>query len=263
MASDAPRATTSEEINRLLLGHAKPGAKIEIEDVRGHAAVAAGIQVRAELSIDGEAGDFLGAFNAGAVLRTRGDVANYAGYGMLAGAIVVLGSAGEAVGAHLRGGELLVFGDAQGAAGWRQAGGLVAVKGDAGARIGAGMSGGELAVLGSAEGPVGEGMTGGAVYVRQSTPIDPGSARAAPLDVISTVRLREIAARMRVTDLKPVDFVKVTAAGAAAPKPVPPAPSRGEDRPVAKVRVAEAPAAPSPRVSVLSPGEEPKGAPPP
>jgi len=259
MAAPSPRGTTSEEINRLLFQHAKLNAKIEVEDVRGHAAIAAGIQVRAELSIDGEAGDFLGAFNAGAVLRTRGDVASYTGYGMLSGAIVVLGSAGEATGAFQRGGEIIVFGDARSSLGWRMAGGLIAVKGDAGGRIGPGMGGGELAVLGTAEGPVGAGMRGGTIFVRQGTPVDPSAARAAALDTLSVVRLREIAARMKVTDLKPADFVRVTAASATPVRPASPAPPKDEERPGPRVRVAEGSGASGPRINVISPNPEPEG----
>jgi hypothetical protein len=66
---------------------------------------------------------------------------------------------------------------------------------------------------------------------------------------------------MRVTDLEPAEFVKVTAAGAVPVKIAPPAPPRNEERPVPKVRVSEPAAAPAPRVSVVSSGEDPKGGP--
>ncbi len=222
--SGAPKkGMTSEEVNRLIVKHAKPGVKFTLEDVRGHAAVAVGLASRVGVVVDGESGDFLAAYNAGALVVAKASVGNYAGYGMTAGAVQVVGSAGEGAGAFLQGGSVHVFGDAGGGSGWRMAGGEVVVKGNAGELAGAGMSGGDLAVLGNTNGPVGAGMSGGSLFVRKSAAVDPSSAKAEALDSAGAERLKALAAAVKVTALDPAQFVRVTAAAPPLPSG-PPAP---------------------------------------
>jgi glutamate synthase domain-containing protein 3 len=225
-SSGAPKkGMTSEEVNRLIVKHAKPGVKFTLEDVRGHPAVAVGLAARVGVVVDGESGDFLAAYNAGALVVAKASVGNYAGYGMTAGAVQVVGSAGEGAGAFLQGGTVQVFGDAGGGAAWRMAGGEVVVKGNAGELAGAGMSGGDLAVLGTASGPVGTGMSGGSLFVRKGTVVDGSSARVEALDAAGADRLKALAAAVKVSVLDPAQFVRVRA---AAPAPPPgPAPPQG------------------------------------
>lgn len=222
--SGAPKkGMTSEEVNRLIVKHAKPGVKFTLEDVRGHEAVAVGLTSRVGVVVDGESGDFLAAYNAGALVVAKASVGNYAGYGMTAGAVQVVGAAGEGAGAFLQGGAVHVFADAGGGAGWRMAGGEVVVKGNAGELAGAGMSGGDLAVLGNTNGAVGTGMSGGCLFVRKSAAVDTSWAMAEALDAAGAERLKALAAAVKVTALDPAQFVRVQATAPLLPSG-PPAP---------------------------------------
>ena len=218
-SGQAPKkGMTSEEVNRLIVKHAKPGVKFTLEDVRGHAGIAVGLAARVGVVVDGESGDFLAAYNAGALVVARAGVGNYVGYGMTAGQVQVVGSAGEGAGAHLHGGAVHIFGDTGGGAGWQMGAGEVVVKGDAGELVGAGMVGGDLAVLGKPRGAVGLGMSGGSIFVPKDGLHFAASARAAPLDAAGAARLKALAAAVKVTALDPAAYVRVQ----AVPPPVAP-----------------------------------------
>lgn len=211
MADDGvAQATTSEEVNRLIAKHAQPGVKLDLEDIGGQRAVAVGLDVRVGVLVEGDAGDFLAAYNAGAiVVLKRGKAGAYLAYGMTAGEVGVVGSVGDAAGAWATGGRVLVYGDAGARAGWRNAGASLVVKGDAGEAAGSGMSGGEVALLGAVHGPVGEGMTGGVLYVRKGTAVDTAYVRTAALDGAAAGRLKALAAAVKVTAIDPGAFEQV------------------------------------------------------
>lgn len=253
MAGEAQKGTSSEEINRLILKHAKPGVKFTLEAVRGHPAVAVGLPARIGVVVDGEAGDFLAAFNAGAMVVAKASVGNYVAYGQTAGGVQVVGKAGEGAGAWLQGGSLHIFGDVGAGAGWRMAGGQVVVKDNAGELAGAGMGGGEFAVLGRAQGPLGVGMAGGSIFARAGSRVDGSACRAQPLDGAMAQRLRALAGAVKVADLDPAAFVRITplAASRATAAPAPAG---------ARVTVAQEPA-PGPRVKVSLNDEAPREAP--
>lgn len=231
-SSQAPKkGMTSEEVNRLIVKHAKPGVKFTLEDVRGHAAVAVGLAARVGVVVDGEAGDFLASFNAGALVVAKAGAGNYVGYGMTAGSVQVVGPAGEGAGAHLHGGAVHIFGDVGGGAGFAMTGGQVVVKGNAGELGGAGLLGGELAVLGNVSGPLGVGMGGGIIFARKGSAVDGASARAEALDAESAARLLALAAAVKVTQIDPALYVRIR----ALPPPPPPAAAAAQGGP--RVRI--------------------------
>ncbi|HEX9710916.1 MAG TPA: hypothetical protein VGB42_13245 [Candidatus Thermoplasmatota archaeon] len=188
--------------------------------MRGQRAVAVGLDLRVGVLVEGDAGDFLAAYNAGAiVVLKRGKAGAYLAYGMTAGEVGVVGSAGDAAGAYASGGRVLVYGDAGARAGWRLAGATLVVKGDAGEGAGAGMTGGAMALLGAARGTVGEGMAGGVIYARRDARVDTSCARARDLDAAAAAALKELAAAVKVTAVDPKAFVQVVPVGRAAPAP--------------------------------------------
>jgi glutamate synthase domain-containing protein 3 len=223
---EAPKKVmTTEELNRAIVAQAKPGSKVTLEGVRTHAALAVALPGRVGVVVDGEAGDFLGAFCAGALIVARAGCGNYAAYGMTSGSLQVVGPCGEAAGAYLQGGAVHVFGDAGGGAGWGMAGGEVVIKGNAGELAGAGMTGGELVVLGAAAGPVGVAMSGGAIFARKGTVASAASARLEALDAEAAARLRALAAALKVTAVDPAQYVRIRALPRPAPADAPPAPA--------------------------------------
>lgn len=252
-ADEAQKGTTSEEVNRLIVKHVRPGVKFTLEDVRGHRAVAVGLAERVGVVVDGDAGDFLAAFNAGAMVVGKGSVGNYVAYAQTAGVVQVVGGAGEAAGAFLHGGQLHIFGGAGAGVGFRMAGGELVVKDDVGALAGTGMAGGTLALLGRAAGTLGSAMRGGTVFARAGQAVDGSCCAAAPLDAEGARRLRALAASVKVADINPADFVVVAplAADRSGAPPSPPGP---------RVNVeGGAPQGPAARVRVSHAEGEPKG----
>lgn len=246
VADDAAQATTSQEVNLLIAKHAQPGVKLDLEDIRGQRAVAVGLDVRVGVLVEGDAGDFLAAYNAGAiVVLKRGKAGAYLAYGMTGGEVGVVGSVGDAAAAWASGGRVLVYGDAGTRAGWRLAGASLVVKGNAGPGAGSGMSGGEVALLGTADGPVAEGMTGGVLFVRRETQVDGAFARVAELDAPAAARLKTLAAAVKVSAIDPKAFVQVLpltrqAKAGTGPADAPPAPGTAG----ARVRVVRPSASP-------------------
>ena len=177
-----------------------------------------GVETRVGVFITGEAGDFLGAFNAGAlILIRRGSANDYPGYAMYGGEVGVVGSVGRAAGAYLSGGRILVWGSAGPYAGLRMRGGAVVVKGDAGEGAACGQAGGEIALLGKCAGTVGAGMVGGVAFVRKETAVDLSAARTEPLDAAAATRLRELASWVKAAGVNTADFVRVVPAAVKSP----------------------------------------------
>jgi hypothetical protein len=202
--------STARDVYLDIASKLEPGVRLNIDDIHGQTAVAAGIEVRAGLLLEGDAGDFLAAYNAGAiVVLKRGKAGAYLGYAMTAGEVGVVGNVGEAAAAYAAGGRVLVYGDAGPRAGWRLAGASLVVKGDAGEGAAAGMVGGEVALLGAARGLVGEGMVGGTLFVRRDASLDTSSVRAREIDAEGGGRLKALAGAVKVTAIDPKAYVMV------------------------------------------------------
>ena len=136
----------SELIVRLDEGH----PLIRLTGAGGHRLLASRISGRwnAVVEIEGDVGPeiALGLNAPGLTVICRGDAADGAGSGLIAGLLVIQGSAGNAVGYAQRGGTIVVMRDSGHRAGLNRAGGTLALLGAAGRLVGERQSGGAILV---------------------------------------------------------------------------------------------------------------------
>lgn len=126
------------------------------------------------ISVEGDAGAYLGQDMSGGEIRLKGKCGPFAGSGMRDGLIRIDGDAGDFLGAAipgerqgLRGGTIVVGGSAGDRAGDHQRRGMILIAGNAGAYCGARMVAGTIVALGKTGAFAGYGMKRGTLLLGQ------------------------------------------------------------------------------------------------
>ena len=150
----------AELVRRLNLGQ----RRIRLEGVDGHRLLVSRIKGswHAVVEVDGRAGPELAAElnGPGLIVICRGEAADGAGRGLVAGKLVLLEQAGTALG-------------------YFQEGGLIVARGDVGPRAGLNQKGGDLVALGRTGPLAGERQSGGRLFLKSVLAGPPGRAPAA------------------------------------------------------------------------------------
>ena len=127
--------------------------EITIKDVESLNSIAVGIQSEANIELNGDFGDFIGALNDGAEITINGSVNKYlgdgVGFGKCNGNIVVRGNAGDGVGQLHKNGVILI-------------------DGNIGKTAGLYMLDGDIIITGNSSKDLGDWMIGGAIYIAGS-----------------------------------------------------------------------------------------------
>jgi glutamate synthase domain-containing protein 3 len=118
-----------------------------------------------DVTIEGDAGDYLGALNDGATIRIRKNAGRYLGDNMTRGTVIVAGSAGYGVGAYCYGGTAVVKGDAGDFTAVMNTGASIIVNGNVGDEVGTYMLAGDLVIVGSAGKNLGNYLIRGNIYI--------------------------------------------------------------------------------------------------
>jgi len=235
MAEEAPLNTT-EDINKALRLNLRKSRSIKIDGLSMQESIAVGIDRTAHVNVKGTAGDYLGAFNSGAVIRLEGDTGRFAGANMSSGRLIISGKAGEGLGSYLGGGTIICNGYAADCAGQGMIGGSIIIEGDTGNFTGLAMKGGTIVVVGDGGLQTGCRMRFGTIYVEGKIGgLGPG-AREAKFTRDDRKSLEEIFARFDIS-VRPEGFSKIVAvkedaSGAARTSEedgIPIAPFAGED----------------------------------
>ncbi len=127
--------------------------------------IVVGLSEKANISLEGDVGDFVGALNNGAKIEIHGNAGRYVGDNMTAGEIVVKGSAEDGVGFGTYNGTIVVYGNAGNGVGQLNKGGTILIHGNMGDLAGLYMLSGDLIVTGDAGVDTGDWMIGGTIYV--------------------------------------------------------------------------------------------------
>ncbi len=159
------KVSKTPDINRAIALQMKQSKKIKISGLKSHDAIAVGIDAEIELTVEGEAGDYFGALNSGAIVKLNGNGGRFVGDSMTGGGIIVTGFIGGGAGDYMKGGIIVVKGNVKGACGRMMAGGVIIVDGNVGDNVGLNMCGGDIIVIGDAAGAIGNYMTGGRIYI--------------------------------------------------------------------------------------------------
>jgi glutamate synthase domain-containing protein 3 len=139
--------------------------KILLESAGRLDSIVVGLRKEADITLDGDVGDFVGALNDGARIEIHGNTGRYVGDNMTSGEIIVKGSAEDGVGFGTYNGTIVVYGDAGNAVGQLNKGGTIIIDGNMGDLAGLYMLSGELIVTGDAGMDTGDWMIGGTIYV--------------------------------------------------------------------------------------------------
>ncbi len=130
------------------------------------------------ITINGDAGVYLGQNMRGGKIHVNGDVAEYAGSGMFGGHIRIEGNAGDFLAAAIpgerkgmRGGAIVVMGNAGDRVGDHLRRGTILIEGNTGDYCGSRMSAGTIIVFGKAGNYVGFGMKRGTILLSNAPDI--------------------------------------------------------------------------------------------
>ena len=156
---------TSHDINRIIIDKLEHSKRVKISGLNGQNSIGVGLSSDCEINISGGAGDFLGAFNKGAIIILNGDCGDLVGDTMLKGGIIILGNCGARAGAGMQNGIIVVKGNSKYQTGIMMQGGTILIDGNIDGDLAPNMSDGTIIVTGNVEGELCPGSTGGTVFV--------------------------------------------------------------------------------------------------
>jgi glutamate synthase domain-containing protein 3 len=155
---------TVREINERL--HELPdGTEVTIVEPRGRHNLAVGLSNRLEITIDGNAGYYIGGLSDGPDIRVNGFVGWSVGENLMGGTVRVMSNASECAGASSHGGHVIIHGDASSRAGISLKGGNILVAGDVGHMSGFMAQAGCLLIGGNAGDGLGDSLYEAVIYV--------------------------------------------------------------------------------------------------
>lgn len=186
------------------------GQTVEVKNASHLHGVAAGLK-HGEVIIQGDAGDYLGALNAGATIKVTRNAGNYLADNMTAGSVIVEGNAGYGAGQYCYGGTVVVCGDAGDFSATMNKGATIIVGGNVGADAGTYMLDGDLIVIGDAGENFANYLIRGNVFIGGEWQTLGHNTRIESLTDEDIVKLRE---NFKTYDIKanPSGFKKIMAA---------------------------------------------------
>lgn len=148
MDTISAKSKTLREVNSMLREslNGKPVRLSGAEQIHG---LAAGLS-HGEVVVEGDAGDYLGALNAGATIGVTGNAGKYAADNMNSGVIVIEGDADYGAAQYCYGGTVVIRGNAGDFTATMNKGATIIVQGNVGDEAGTYMLKGDLIVVGDA-----------------------------------------------------------------------------------------------------------------
>jgi glutamate synthase domain-containing protein 3 len=202
---------TTRQINEQLraLPH---GSRVLITQPKGRHSLAVGLTNRIDVTIDGNAGYYIGGLGDGPDITVLGFVGWGVGENLMSGTIRVKGNASESAGATAHGGLIVIEGDASLRAGISLKGGTLAVAGDVGAMSAFMAQAGTLLVGGDAGEALGDSLYEAIIYVGGKIRSLGSDARLEELAETDVLRVKELAAQAGFDHVQPEDVKKVGSA---------------------------------------------------
>jgi glutamate synthase domain-containing protein 3 len=164
------RVVNTKDINAAIRRQLQKSRIVKIGDsekggLSGQDSIAVGLAQDSEIHTVGDAGDYFGAFNHGAVITLTGTAGRFLGDSMSGGGIILKGRARHGVGVYMTGGIIVVKGSVEGEIGHFNRGGTIIVNGKTGDVAGAYMVSGTVIVTGDTGKNAGHWMVGGEIYL--------------------------------------------------------------------------------------------------
>jgi len=207
---DAAQLSTREINARLRELH--DGARVTIVEPRGRHNLAVGLTNRIDITIDGNAGYYIGGLGDGPDITVRGFTGWGVGENLMSGTIRVQGSVSQSAAASAHGGLVIVEGDASLRAGISLKGGVLAIAGDAGNLTGFMAQAGTILIGGDAGEALGDSLYETTIYVGGAIGGLGADARIADLTEDDVTAVKQLCAQAGFDHISPQDVTKVTSA---------------------------------------------------
>ncbi len=207
---------TTREINTAL--RALPeGAAVTITEPRGRHNLAVGLANSVAVTIDGNAGYYIGGLGGGALgggpdITVNGFTGWGVGENLMSGNIRVKGSVSQSAAASAHGGMIVVEGDASLRAGISLKGGTLAIAGDAGNLTGFMAQAGTILIGGDAGEALGDSLYEATIYVAGAIAGLGADARLSELTEDDVIAVKRLCGRARFDHIDPQNVAKVTSA---------------------------------------------------
>ena len=158
------RELTTREINRRL-AEIPDGARVVVTEPRGTHNLAVALEAQIDITVDGNAGYFIGGLCDGPDIVVNGFVGWSVAENLMRGTVRVRGHASECAAASSHGGTVVIEGDASSRAGISLKGGTLAIAGDAGHMCGFMAQAGTILIGGNTQDALGDSLYEAIIYV--------------------------------------------------------------------------------------------------
>jgi glutamate synthase domain-containing protein 3 len=195
------RSVNSELREKLIEG------AVEVRNAKQIHGLAAGLTA-GQVVIEGDAGDYVGALNAGARVHIRGNAGRYLADNMTAGEVLVDGGAGDGAGPYCYGGTIVIRGDAGDFTAVMNKGATIIVDGNVGDEVATYMLGGDVIVLGDAGKNFGNYLIRGNLFIAGSWESLGHNTRVVDLQAEDIDRLTSLSAAYELS-LNPASLKKI------------------------------------------------------
>ena len=204
-------ALTITEVNAAL--RAQPdGATVVIRNPKGKHNLAVGLFNRIDITIDGNAGYFIGGLCDGPDITVNGFVGWSVAENLMSGTVRVRGNASESAGASSHGGLIVVEGDASSRAGISLKGGTLCVAGGVGHMSGFMAQAGVILVGGDAGEALGDSLYETVIYVAGKIRSLGSDARREELTETDVAVVKDLVARTGFDHVDPANVVRIASA---------------------------------------------------
>ena len=209
-ALDAASLTT-REINAAL--RALPdGASVVIAEPRGRHNLAVGLTNSIAITIDGNAGYYVGGLGDGPDIAVNGFTGWGVGENLMSGTIRVKGSVSQSAAASAHGGLIVVEGDASLRAGISLKGGTLAIAGDAGNLAGFMAQAGTILIGGDAGEALGDSLYEATIYVAGSIASLGADAERTELTEDDVIAVKRLCDKAGFDHIDPQNIAKISSA---------------------------------------------------
>jgi methylamine---glutamate N-methyltransferase subunit B len=199
------------EINRRLR-ELPEGTAVRITEPRGRHNLAVGLRHRLDITIEGNAGYYIGGLCDGPDIVVDGFVGWGVGENLMSGTVRVLGNASESAAASAHGGVVSIAGDASSRAGISLKGGTLVVAGDVGHMSGFMAQAGIMLVGGDAGEALGDSLYEAVIYVGGTVRTLGADARVEDLTDEDVLKVKKL---VDVTGFDHIEAQNVTRIGSA------------------------------------------------
>jgi glutamate synthase domain-containing protein 3 len=202
---------TTRQLNQALR-ELPDGTSVTIAEPNGRHNLAVGLTSDIDITIDGNAGYYIGGLGDGPDLTVNGFTGWGIGENLMSGSILVKGSVSQSAAASAHGGLIIVEGDASLRAGISLKGGTLAIAGDAGNLTGFMAQAGTILIGGNAGEALGDSLYEATIYVAGSIAGFGADATPAELTEDDVTAVKQLCDKAGFDHIDPQNITKVISA---------------------------------------------------